>query len=219
MKFFSIYSLLILTILPLLSCQKSENSTKQIDNNSYITDFELLQENPNNETSVKITSPKAIINQQNNNIDIFDSSIVIATNNEKDLLVRSGNSSINNLSNIINVYNNVKISFLNNENFLIITNAFNWDLKTSVIDINYPLNIIFDNSNIIASNGFYNIDLSLLNIFDTKYNRYIYNSDGKKEYQLEIKSDFAKWFKKDNTLVFTSYENQVETTINFLITE
>ncbi len=219
MKFFSIYSLLIFTVLPLLSCQKSDNSTKQIDNKSYITDFELLQENPNNEISVKIISPKAIINLKNNNIDIFDSSIVIATNNENDFLVRSGNSSINNLSNIINVYNNVKISFLNNENYFITTNAFNWDLKTSVIDINYPLNIIFDNSNIIASKGFYNIDVSLLKIFDTEYNRYIYNSYGKKEYQLNIKADFAKWSKKDNTLEFTSFEDQVETTINFLITE
>ena len=38
-------------------------------------DFELLQENPNNQTSVKITSPKAIIDPSNNNLEILESTI------------------------------------------------------------------------------------------------------------------------------------------------
>ena len=39
------------------------------------------------------------------------------------------------------------------------------------------------------------------------------------DYEIKIKSDFAKWFKTDNTLVFRSKEKQVETIINFLITK
>ncbi len=50
-------------------------------------------------------------------------------------------------------------------------------------------------------------------------NRYIYNSKGEEEYQVIINSELAKWYKKDNTLEFTSIEKQVETTINFLLTE
>ena len=65
----------------------------------------------------------------------------------------------------------------------------------------------------------YNIDSSLLKIDNSEFNRYIYNSEGEDEYHFKIKSDFAKWFKKDNTLVFTSNEKQVETTINFLLIE
>ena len=219
MKSFNIYLLIILTIFPILGCQKSNKSITQIDNKSYINDFELLQENPNNETSIKITSPKAIIDPTNNDIEIFESSIDILNKNGKDFQIKSGNSTLNNLTNIIRVFNNVNISFLNNDDYYITTNSFDWDLNNSVIEINNLLNINLDNSSIIATNGFYNIDSSLLKVDNTEFNRNIYNSEGKEEYQLQIKSDFAKWFKNDNTLVFTSNEKQVETTINFLLTE
>ena len=219
MKNLPIYFLLIITTLPLFGCQKPNKSSTQIDNKSYIKDFELLQENPNNQTSVRITSPKAIIDLSNNNIDIFDSSIELLNKNGQDFKVNSGNSTLNNLTNSISVFNSVNISFLNNQDYYITTNSFDWDLNTSIIDINNPVNINFDNTKINATNGFYNIDSSLLKIDNSEFNRYIYNSEGDEEYQIKINSDFAKWFKKDNTLVFTSNEKQVETTINFLITK
>ena len=98
-------------------------------------------------------------------------------------------------------------------------NSFDWDLNTSLINIENPLYINFDNSKINATNGFYNIDTNLLKIDNTRFNRKINNSEGVEEYQVEIKSDFAKWFKNDNKLVFTSNEKQVETTIKFLLTK
>ena len=218
-KSFNIYLLFILTIFPLLGCQKSNKSTAQFDNKSYINDFELLQENPNKETSVKITSPKAIIDTTINDIELYESSIEIMNENGIDFQVESGNATLNNLSNNIRVFNNVKISFLNDSDYNISTNSFNWDLNTSVIDINNPLDINFENTKINASKGFYNIDSNLLKIDNTRFNRKINNSEGVEEYQVEIKSDFAKWFKNDNKLVFTSNEKQVETTIIFLLTK
>ncbi len=219
MKYLPVYFLLIITVLPLLGCQKSNKSTIQIDNKSYINNFQLLQENPNNQTSVKITSPKAIIDPTNNDIEIFDSLIEILNKSGQDFNVKSGNSTLNNLSNSIRVFNNVNISFLNNQDYNITTNSFDWNLNTSIIDINNPLTINFDNTNIVAAKGFYNVDSSLLKIDNTEFNRNIYNSDGMEEYQVEIKSDFAKWFKNDNTLVFMSNQKQVETTINFLLAQ
>ena len=73
MKSFNIYLLFILTLFALLGCQKSNKSTTQVDNKSYINGFVLLQENPNKETSVKITSPKAIIDPTINDIEIYES--------------------------------------------------------------------------------------------------------------------------------------------------
>ena len=219
MKYLPIYFLLIITTLPLFGCQKSNKSSTQIDNKSYIKEFELLQENPNNQTSVRITSPKAIIDPINNDIDIFDSSIELLRKNGQDFKVKSGNSTLNNLKNSIRVFNSVNISFLDNQDYYINTDSFDWDLNTSIIDINYPVNINFYNTRINATNGLYDIDSSILKIDNSQFNRYIYNSDGVEEYQIKIKSDFAKWFKKDNTLVFTSNEKQVETTINFLLIE
>ena len=219
MKLFNIYLLLIISIFPLFGCQKSNKSTAKIDNKSYINDFELLQENPNNQTSVKITSPRAIIDPRNSDIEIYDSSIVILNKNGIDFNVKSGNSILNNLSNNIRVFNNVNISFLKNLNYIISTNSLNWDLNTSVIDINNPLDINFENTMINASRGLYNIKTSLLKIDNSKFNRIIKNSEGIEEYEVEILSDFAKWFKKNNKLVFTSNEKQVETTINFLLTK
>ena len=219
MKLFNIYLLLIISIFPLFGCQKSNKSTAKIDNKSYINDFELLQENPNNGTSVKITSPRAIIDPRNSDIEIYDSSIVILNKNGIDFNVKSGNSILDNLSNNIRVFNNVNISFLKNSNYIISTNSLNWDLNTSVIDINNPLDINFENTMINASRGLYNIKTSLLKIDNSKFNRIIKNSEGIEEYEVEILSDFAKWFKKNNKLVFTSNEKQVETTINFLLTK
>ena len=169
--------------------------------------------------SIKITSPKAIIDPTNNDIEIFESTIDFLNKNGQDFKVKSGNSNLNNLNNSIRVYNNVNISFLNNLDYYITTNSFHWDLNTSIIDINNPVEINFDNTQINATNGFYNIYSSLLKIDNSEFNRYIYNSEGEEEYLVKIKSDFAKWFKKDNTLVFTSNEKQVETTFNFLLTE
>ena len=219
MNSFNIYLLFILTIFPLLGCQKSNKSTAQMNNKSYINDFELLQENPNIDTSIKITSPKAIIDPTINDIEIYESSIEIMNENGIDFQVESGNATLNNLSNNIRVFNNVNISFLEDSDYNISTNSFNWDLNTSIIDLNDPVNINFDNTRIKATNGFYNIDASLLKIDNSEFNRFIYNSKGDEEYQVQIISDFAKWLKKDNTLVFTSNEKQVETTINVLLTE
>ena len=219
MKLFNIYLLLIISLFPLFGCQKSNKSTAKIDNKSYINDFELLQENPNNQTSVTITSPRAIIDPRNSDIEIYDSSIVILNKNGIDFKVKSGNSTLDNLSNNIRVFNNVNISFLENSNYIISTNSLNWDLNTSVIDINNPLDINFENSKINASSGLYNIEKNLLKIDNSKFNRIIKNSEGIEEYEVEILSDFAKWFKKNNKLVFTSNEKQVETTINFLLTK
>ena len=219
MKYLHIYFLLLITLFPLFGCQKSNKSNTQIENKSYINNFELLQENPNNQTSIKITSPKAIIDPTNNDIEIFESSIEIINKNGQDFKINSGNSTLNNFTNSIRVFNNVNISFLNNQDYYITTNSFDWDLTTSVVDINNPLNINFDNTMIEATNGFYDIDSSILIIDNSEFNSNIYNSKGEEEYQVKIKSDFAKWFKKDNTLIFTSNEKQVETTIKLLLTE
>ena len=219
MKYFYINFFIIITILPLFSCQKSNKSNIQKDNKSYINDFELLQENPYNQTSVKITSPKAIIDPTNNDIEILESSIEIINKHGQDFQVKSGNSTINNGSNLIKVFNNVILKFINNDDLYISTNSFDLDLNTSVININNPLIINFTNSKIIAMSGFYNINSGLFNINNTEFKRNIYNSEGNEEYQVKIKSDFAKWFKKDNTILFISNEKQVETTINFLLTE
>ncbi len=219
MKYFKVYFFLLINFLPLFGCQKYNIRDTQLDNKTYISDFELLQQNPSNQTSIKITSPKAIIEPSNNNIEIFDSSIEILNNNAQDIVVTSGNSIFNNLSNSIKVFNNVKLSFLDNQDHYILTDSFNWNINSSVIYIDNPLNINFTNSEIFADSGLYNIESSQLKIDNSEFKRNVYNSKGKEEYQINIKSELAKWFKKDNTLLFTSNKKQVETTINFLLAE
>ena len=217
MKIIYKYILTILTLLPLIGCHNISNKTSNhIDNKSYISNFELIQENPQNDTRVRITSPQAIIDPTNNNIDISKSLIEILNKKGTDFQVKSGNSSLNNLSNLIKVYNNVNISFIDNENHYINTSSFTWDLNQSNIELESPLDINFNNTKIIGTNGYYNIETRQLQINNNLFNRNIYNSNGVMQYQLEIKSDFAKWIKDNNTLVFTSDDKQIETTIKFL---
>ncbi len=216
MKQTYLYFLIVLAIYPLLGCQKSSKPIAQLDNNSYITNFELLQKNTSNDTRIRITSPKATLDQTNNIIEIVESSIEIINKDGQDFKVKSGYSTINNMSNLINVFNNVTISFIDNKDYYITTNSFTWDLNTSIIDINSPLNMNLDNTKILATNGLYNLDLSKFKIANSVFNRNFFNSDGKKTYQVEIKSDLANWLKNENSLEFKSNDKQVETTINFL---
>ena len=219
MKQTYLYFLIVLAIYPLLGCQKSSKPIAQLDNNSYITNFELLQKNTSNDTRIRITSPKATLDQTNNIIEIVKSSIEIINKDGQDFKVKSGYSTINNTSNLINVFNNVMISFIDNKDYYITTNSFTWDLNTSIIDINSPLKMNLDSTNISATNGLYNLDLSKFKIANSVFNRNFFNSDGKKTSQVEIKSDLANWLKNENSLEFKSNNKQVETTINFLTTK
>ena len=211
-----IYLFILLSTFPLFACQKSPVIIKEIDNNSYINDFELFQENPNNETTIKIKSPKAIIYPTTNDIEIFDSSIQIFKNNDNEIEVKSGNSTLNNFENIIKVYNNVSVSILGERDSFIKTNRIFWDLNTSIIELKSALDINFENTTIYSSDGLYNIELGRLKLNNNIFNRVIYNKDGYPSYKINIISDFAKWLKQGNSLEFTSNNKQVQTTINFL---
>ena len=211
-----LYLILVFSVFPLMSCQRSNNNIVEVDNNSYISDFELVQKNQDNDSIIKIISPKAIIDNFNNGIKIFDSSIEISNKNLKDIIIKSGNATLNNIDNIIKVFNNVNISLVDSKNYFVNTESFIWDLSKSSINLDKPLNIDLDNTNITSSSGFYNIKLGELKIMNNYFNRSIFNNDGKEKYQIEIKSDVAKWIKNENTLEFKSNNKQVETTINIL---
>ena len=208
--------ILILYIYPIIGCKKIEIDSPILDSNSYINDFELLQENSQNHNSIRIRSPKAIIYPENNDIEIFDSTIYILSEVGQDVEIKSGKSNLNNSTKLINVYNNVLISLLNSNNYFIKTNSFNWNLNNSNIDLNSPLNINFDETRIKSSNGSYDIESSLLKINNNIFNRSIFNIDGEEQYNVEIISDKATWFNHNNSIKFTSDDKQVETTINIL---
>lgn len=211
-----LYLILVFSVFPLMSCQRSNNNIVEVDNNSYISDFELVQKNQDNDSIIKIISPKAIIDNFNNGIKIFDSSIEISNKNLKDIIIKSGNANLNNIDNIIKVFNNVNISLVDSKNYFVNTESFIWDLSKSSINLDKPLDIDLDNTNITSSSGSYNIKLGELKIMNNYFNRSIFNNDGKEKYQIEIKSDVAKWIKNENTLEFKSNNKQVETTINIL---
>jgi len=211
-----LYLIILFSVVPLMSCQKTNNNIVEVDNSSYISDFELVQKNQTNDSIIKIISPKAIIDNFNNDIKIFDSSIEISNKDLKDIKIKSGKANLNNLDNIIRVYNNVNISLVDSKNYFVNTESFIWDLSKSRINLYKPLDIDLDNTNINSSNGSYNIKLGELKIMNNYFNRSLFNKDGKEKYQIEITSDVAKWIKNKNTLEFKSNNKQVETTINIL---
>ena len=206
----------ITTFLPLSSCQKTQRKSIEIDNRSYLKQFELIQKNSSNDTIINITSPKAIIDKKNNDIEIFDSSIEIIKQNGMDFKITALNSTLNNYKNLIRVYNNVNIYLMENINSYITTNSLDWDLNTSNINLNTPLLINFDNTTIVASDGIYDIELGNLKLNNNIFNRNVLNKERDPIYQIEIIADNANWFKENNLFEFTSNEKQVETTIKFL---
>ena len=213
------YIVILLSIIPLLSCQQPKRQSLEIDNKSYIKNFELIQENSSNQTSIVINSPKAIINPLNNDIEIFNSVIQFLNNDKPEIEVNSGNSYLNNSKNLISAYNNVFISLLDSKNSYIKTNSFDWDIKKSYIDLNTNLDINFENTKIISTNGSYKIDLRMLDLNNIEFDRSIFNNAGQKLYQIKIESDKAKWYKDENSIEFSSNNRQVESTIDFLSIE
>tara|TARA_B100001029_G_C15041483_1_gene443947 strand:+ start:797 stop:1456 length:660 start_codon:yes stop_codon:yes gene_type:complete len=212
----TLYLFTLIILFPIIGCQNTQREAKKIDYNSYISKFEFTQQNPSNENTIRITSEKAIVDPVKNDIYIFDSSIDILNKNGTDIKVISGNSTLDNNKNLIRVYNNVNISLLELNNYYMNTESFSWDLNTSKINFDTPLNINFNDSLITSKNGNYNINKSTLSLNKNILNRRIYNYDSNVEYQVKVISDFAKWVKLDNSLEFSSNKNQVETTINFL---
>jgi len=206
----------MISLFTLLACRSFKNKNKEIDNKSYINDFELLQENPKTDNIIIIKSPKAIIDPIKNDIGIYNSSIVIQNKSGQDIKVESGNSSLINSLNQIRVFNNVRISLYDTKNYFINTNSFYWDLNSSKINLDNPLDINFKNTIISSSNGTYNIKSNLLEIYNNIFNRSIFNAEGEEQYQINISSDIASWDKNNNSLEFISNNKQVETTINFL---
>ena len=210
------YTVTISSILVLLACQNQNNNVKEIDKKSYITEFELIQDNPKNGSRIEIKSSKAIIDPRNNDIEILDSSIMISNNNVQYVHIKSGTSILNNFKNSIQGYNNVYISLLDGSNSFIKTNSLNWNLNTANIIFNNPILININNTSIHSTDGLYNTKSNLLKINNNVFNRTIYNSEGEKKYTIEIISDNAKWFKNIDLLEFSSKGSQVETTIDFL---
>ena len=203
-------------ILPLISCSKSSENIISIDENTYIEKFELVQNNANNNTTVKISSPKAIIDQTTKDIDIYDSDIKLSDKTGNTINISSGRSTLNNSINVIKAYNNVNIKLPDDENAYILTNSVEWFLDKSVMDFDSPLAINFKDTIITSLNGSYDIESSILTLKNNIFNRNIYNSEGIIDYQIEIYSDNAKWTESDNSIVFTSDNKQVETIFKIL---
>ena len=214
-----IYLIFILFIFPLYGCQNKQTKVQEADNKTYINNFELIQENSLNDTRIKITSPKAIMDPSSNDIKIFDSSIQIINENGQAFEVKSNNSTLNNSKNLIRAYDSVNISPLEDNKSFIKTNSLDWYLNTSEIYFNNPLHINLNNTKIISLKGYYNIDLGQLEANNNIINKSILNNDGKKIYQIEVTADFVKWLKDSNSLEFTSNNKQVETIIDILAIE
>tara|TARA_B100000579_G_scaffold317978_1_gene267533 strand:+ start:535 stop:1194 length:660 start_codon:yes stop_codon:yes gene_type:complete len=206
-------------IIFLLSCERSRNQTSQIDDNSYINDFELIQKNIRNDSIIKISSPKAIINQTSNDFQIFDSSIELSNKTGNVLQIDSGRSTLNNSQNVLRIFNKVNVTLKNNQNTFIKTDTLDWDLGRSLISISTPLEVNLPNTKILSESGYYNIDKNQLIINNNFLKRSIFNINGIKKYQIEIISDIATWSTKNNLLEFKSIDKQVESSIDFLSTE
>ena len=211
-----IYLFTTFTLLSLFGCQENKEVNQSISNKSYINEFELVQGNTNNDNIIKITSRKAIFDLINKNIEILNSSIEILNKKGKELNIKSGKSTLNNTEKIIRVFDEVNISFFDTKDYYINTNSFEWDLNSSIIVLDSLLNVYFDNTKIISSNGTYDISSNMLILYNNKFTSSIISNNVDQKYNIEIRSDIAKWAKKDNVLEFTSNKKQVETKVNFL---
>ena len=211
------YLFILFSVTPLVSCKTSIKEPIEIDNLSYVNDFELIQNYTNKDTMIKIMSPRAIIDQSNNNIKIYENSILFLNKkNNNNVEIKSGRAELNNSINILKVYNDVFISLLNSDDSFIRTKRLNWDLNSSTINLDNPFDFNLKNTKIKSNSGSYNIVTNHLKINSNIFNQSFYDKDGVKKYQIEIISENGNWFKNKKILEFSSNNKQVETRIDFL---
>ena len=164
MKKLNLYLFILLTIFSSLSCNRNKKPKINLDNNSYLNNFELIQQNSINSTRIKISGPKAVIDSNNNNIEILDSLFEISNNEGNDISVKAGRSIFNNSNNFLRVDNNVYISLNESKDSFLETKSFDWDLNESFIILKEPLYTYFNNTKIKSYSGIYNIDQGELTI-------------------------------------------------------
>ena len=208
------FTLSIFISLSLISCKSNTNLSNNNDNNTHITDFELIHENPANNTKIRINSPKARLDSSTQNIQIFKNEIEIINQPDKIIKIQSGNATINNATKFISAANNVIISDSEQPINSIETRQLYWDLNDSIINLDNELSINLPNTNIYSKKGNYDLNLDLVYLHEVLLTRTINTIDGFRSYEITITADKSKWLKEHNSLEFTSDNGQVETTID-----
>ena len=208
------FTLSVFLTLSLISCKTNTGLETNTDNNTYITDFELIHNNQLNNRKIIINSPKAIIDSSSQNIQIINSNMQILDKTQKIINIKSGNAILDNTTKVISANDNVVISDTQNQGSSLKTNKLNWNLKNSIINLDNQLFIKFPNTKIHSEKGIYDISLDRLYLKDVQFNRTSNTKKGLTSYEISINANNAKWLKDDNSLEFTSEIGQVETTID-----
>ncbi len=214
MKSNLVFTLSICMSLSLISCKNNRSIEKNIDYNSHITDFELIHDNPLNNTKIIINSPKAILDSSTQNIQIKDNKMEIIDKSETNVTIKSGNATFNNKTKIISATDNIVITDSQNQASSIETSMLNWNLNNSIINLDNEMLINLPNTNIYSKEGTYNISLDLIKLNDVLFTSTSNTKNGLTSYEISITADNTKWLKENNSLEFTSEKGQVETTIN-----
>ncbi len=214
MKSKTIVFISILISIPLTSCNRNSVLDTNIDNKAYITDFELIQQNPRNNTKIKINSPKAILDSSTQNIEIINSQIEILGEYQKNIKIKSGKALLNNTRNHISAKDNIVITDNKQTDNSIKTDQLSWELNKSIINLDKELIINFANTNIYSKEGIYDLNLNKLDLKNVFFTRKIKNRKGFTSYDIIINADNSKWLKENNSLEFSSDNGQVETTID-----
>ena len=215
MKNIFLITITLFYIIPLLSCKREVSTTDQNDNKSYLSDFELIQERPNN-TKIEITSPKAILSSISQNLEIYNTNVKITNFQGISYDIISGKSFLHNANQTIRLFNDVIITGFEKDDSKITTSEFTWFLDKSLINLDNNLKINFNNTKIYSTNALFNLNNNLMHLYSVEFYREINNQNGRNNNLVTIIADNAKWQKQDGIIEFTSNQKQVETTIDFL---
>ena len=209
-------ALLSISLLITSSCKINRDNINKPDEYSYLTNFEMVQQRADKINKVIISSPKAILNPTNNQIDIIRSNIEIINNNGKKFNIKSGKALLDNSNKQINISKDVTIIGDNYDKSYIKTNSLTWNLEKSSINIQNDLTITLKNTKIYSINGFYDLNKGRIDLNSVELYRDIFNKNGFKSHSIIVLADRGNWVKENNDFKFTSGENQVETTVKFL---
>jgi len=205
---------IVFMLLTLISCRSNKSVETNIDNNTHITDFELIHDNQLNNTKIIINSPRAILDSSSQNIQIINNKMQIIDKSNKSIKIKSGKAALNNTTKIISATDNVVISDIQNQGSSIVTSQLNWNLKNSIINLDDEMLIKLPNTIIYSKEGTYDISLDRLDLKNVLFTRTGNNKNELTTYEINVTADKTKWLKKDNSLEFRSEKGQVETTID-----
>ncbi|ABX08829.1 LPS export ABC transporter periplasmic protein LptC [Prochlorococcus marinus] len=208
-KYILKFSALIFIFFSIASCTHSSQ-----DSNDYlysINKFNLNQSDAEGNKLFDLTSPSAIIDNVNKQIETSTANIIIYNSKKPLYNIKSNSSKINDNGKIMYLDGNVKLQNIENKNIFIKSTKVEWHTQKSSINFLGDVFGNFNTTSIRSKRATYNLNLERITFYDI----YDFNiiSDNSRKKIFKVYASSAIWDGKSGTFEFFTNDQPVKSQV------